>query len=477
MMADKQMSRRRFLQLSAVMAAGSVAVACAAPAPEGITGNVSAPAAEARTVTFMSTGGEADQLMFQNALKVAAEQPALAGNNIVVEWQPDPGGGWDKIMSMFASDTAYDVQRIDDDRVAELAMNNKIHQLDCMMELHQMNVDDYFPLFWKTLNLGGYQYSMVPVGGTNTLYYNRALFEEAGVDLPPTSWADAWSWEDFVVLAEKLAKKDSSGRPEQYALGFPKNVITPIAYGAGGSFVNEQQTSCTMAEQAVIDAVDQFVQLTAPGGPEWFSPPGLDTTELFNAGKLALNWASSNWYSNISQDIDWGICPWMKTSIHAMTENFDRAFVIPKSAVDSEAAFLLLKTLCEQPTVDILAQGRFGVPYFKAAAESPSFLEGRPDNKQVWVETMGEVNGHRVDVPTPRGPAGAYKVTFTDGPYFESALSGQISTQEALAQACAKAEEELSGWNWQAGLMETKLLEAGAVTCENIKMWPETDWP
>lgn len=474
-MVKQSLSRRQFLQATALVTVGTAVAACTAVGPS--QGGAAAPAQEGKNVTFMSTGGEADQLMFQEALKVAAEQPALQDRNITIEWQPDPGGGWDKIMAMFASDTAYDVQRIDDDRVAELALNNKIHQLDCLMELHQMQVDDYLPLFWQTLNLGGYQYSMNPMGGTNVLYYNVDLFAEAGLDEPPSSWADAWEWDAFLGIAEKLAKKDANGKPIQYALGFPSNVITPIAYGAGGSFLNPEQTACTMATSNVVEALQQFVDHTAPGGPEWFVPPGLDLAELFNAGTLALIWASSNFIPTISQEINWGICPWMKTPLYAMTENFDRTFVISKSAPDHEAAFLVMKTLCEQPAADIFAAGGFGVPYLKAALEGDAFANSKPANKQVWIETFGEVNGQRIDVPTPRGPASTYKVTFTDGSYFESAMSGQITAQEYMEQACAKAEQDLSSWNWSAGQMEARLIEAGAVTCEGTKLWPESDWP
>lgn len=477
-MIQRRMSRRDFLQFSATMATGVLATACTQIAPAGGPAAPVAPEAEGVTVGFMSIGGELDQEMFKEALDVANEQEVLQSKGITVEWQPYPGGGWDKIMAMFASDTAYDVQRIDDDRVAELALNNKVLQLDCFMDAYEMNVDDFYPLFWQTINLGGYQFSMNPLGGANVLYYNQDLFEEAGLDLPPTTWAEAWEWDEFLAIAEKLAKKDDSGKPIQYALGFPTNVISPIAYGAGGSFLNEDQTACAMTNPDVVAAVQQFVDLTVPGGPEWFVPPGLDLTELFNAGILALNWASMGFQNSISQDINWDICPWMKTPVYALTENYDRTFVISKTAPDPEAAFLVLKTLCEQPAVDVFARFKFGVPYLKASAEGPAFLdEKKPNNKQVWIETFGEVNGHRVDVPTPRGPADSYKNTFTEEKLFGAALAGQMSAQEFLERGCAQAQQALDELEWRAGQMEAKLREGGGVTCENTKIWPETDWP
>src|SRR5262245_31931099 len=63
--------------------------AAAAPKPSG-----------PRAITFMSTGNEGEQKMFQDAL--AAIKPKMDAEKITITWNPDPGGGWNKIMSMFA---------------------------------------------------------------------------------------------------------------------------------------------------------------------------------------------------------------------------------------------------------------------------------------------------------------------------------------------------------------------------------------
>lgn len=480
-------TRRGFLHISLAASLSAIVAACtpeatptSAPAAEkvGVDKVPPTPAPpEVKTVTFMSSGGEPDQLMFQEALEVASQQAAIQDNGIKIEWQPYPGGGWEKIMSMFAADQAYDVQRVDDDTVADLALNNKVYQLDCFMAEHGMKVDDYMPLFWRTINLGGWQFCMNPLCGAGAVYYNKALFEEAGVDTPPTSWADAWEWDEFVSICEKLSKKDDRGIPTQYAFSFPTTCAAEIAYGAGGSFMDETQTKCAMTEPEVVAAFDAFVELTAPGGPEYFVPPGLDGTELFNSGKLAMIRESMTLVPNISEDIDWEICPWPKTPRYAMIDNFDRTFVVAKTAPHAEAAFLVLKTLCEMPTVDVFAKHKFGIPYLIESAEGPVFNDDKPPfQKNVWLETLGDVNGHPVDLPTPRGIWGNLKTWFTNEQNFGAALSGEITTLEYLETGCRFCEEGVSAEGWQAGMMTERLIEAGTVDCPETKMWPETDW-
>ena len=75
----------------------------------------------------MSIGNEGDQKMFQEAI-AAAQKETLDAQNIKLNFQPGPGSrpdAWPKVMTMFAGNQAFDVQRIDDDRVYVLATENK----------------------------------------------------------------------------------------------------------------------------------------------------------------------------------------------------------------------------------------------------------------------------------------------------------------------------------------------------------------
>ena len=42
------------------------------------------------------------------------------------------------------------------------------------------------------------------------IYYNKKIFDEAGVPYPPTKWTEAWTWDEFVNVAKKLTK-DKNG--------------------------------------------------------------------------------------------------------------------------------------------------------------------------------------------------------------------------------------------------------------------------
>jgi multiple sugar transport system substrate-binding protein len=426
-----------------------------------------------REVSFMSTGTEVDQNMFKEAIDAALKE-SLDAQNIKVNFQPGPSGtgAWEKVMAMYAANQAFDVQRIDDDRVYLLAVENKIHQLDNWMLEHKMKKDDYYPAFWTTLAVEGYQYSLNPAGGANLVYYNMDIFDQAGIKAP-ASWKDAWSWEEFLTNVKKLSKV-SGGNTEVYGLAFPPNISTPTGYGAGATALNEDETKCAFDSQTVFDAIDPFIQMVTK--EKIMAPPELEDAgrlQLFNAGKIAMTWESMGFDRQISSNIKWGILPWMKTPKYAMTENYDRTFVISKTAKDPEAAFLTMKALCEKAACDVFAKHRFGLPYLKASAEGPIMNdESRPPaNKNLWRETYDVINGQPIDVPTPRSPVGeVWKQAFTDE-IFRSALAGQISTREFLDQASARVNAKIAEMGWKKGKGLEMLKAGGGLTDPDKKIW------
>jgi multiple sugar transport system substrate-binding protein len=427
-----------------------------------------------REVSFMSIGNEGDQKMFQEAI-AAAQKESLDAQNIKVNFQPGPASGpdaWAKVMTMFAGNQAFDVQRIDDDRVYLLATENKIFQLDKMMTDLGLKKDDYYPAFFTTLNLEGYQFSMNPAGGANVVYYNKDLFDQAGVKAPE-SWKDAWTWDQFVENAHKLAKV-SGGNTDVYALAFPPNISTPTGYGAGATAFNADETKCGFDGDDVLNAIDPIVQMVVKD--KIIAPPELGDAgrlQLFNAGKIAMTWESMGFDQNVSKSIKWDVMPWMKTPKYAMTENYDRTFVISKTAKDPEAAFLALKALCEKAAGDVFAKYHFGLPYFKASAEDPAVNDPNvaPAHKSVWRETFDNVDGHPVDVPTPRSPVGeVWKDSFT-ADLFNSALSGQISTRDFLDQASQKVNDKIAELNWHKGAGLDALKAGGGLTSPDTKFY------
>ncbi|MCL2243486.1 MAG: sugar ABC transporter substrate-binding protein [Treponema sp.] len=105
------------------------------------------------------------------------------------------------------------------------------------------------------------------------LYYNRAMFDKAGIPYPPANVANAWTWDQFVDVAKKLTL-DANGRTPNDA-GFDANRI--VQYGAmvdnltwqlevwalsnGGGFYSPDGKSVIIDQPAAMDAIQRVADL------------------------------------------------------------------------------------------------------------------------------------------------------------------------------------------------------------------------
>jgi len=105
------------------------------------------------------------------------------------------------------------------------------------------------------------------------LYYNKKMFDAAGIAYPPTNVANAWTWDQFVNTA-KLLTRDANGRTPNDT-GFDRNNIRQ--YGAqvnnltwqlevwalsnGGGFFSPDGRTLTIDQPAAIEAIQRVADL------------------------------------------------------------------------------------------------------------------------------------------------------------------------------------------------------------------------
>ena len=459
MSANATTTRRRFLGGGVALAGSAGLAACGGSSsgstPKGWT-----------SVSFMSIGDAQDQAMFKEMI-AAAQKESLDKQQIKIQWRPAPGDDWERTTALFASGTAADITRMDDDRVYSLALDKKIWQLDpwILDKKDGMNKDDYYDTFWTDNTVEGYQFCMEPAMGANVLYYNKDLFEKAGITAP-TSWTEAWGWDDFVTNVKKLTKK-SGGKTSVYGVGVPVNIVEPMIYGAGDTALNADQTECGLATPAAAESIDAMAELVRNG-----NIPTIDIEQLplFNSGKLAMAWGLS--VQEISKNIKWDIMPWPKSPLYACTKNYARAFVIPKTAKEPKAAYLALKALCGKAASDVIAKHQWAVPNFRTAAEGPAFTDHpAPATKKVWSETLSIGGEHPVMIRMPRGPIGlVWASTFVEGTLANGLMSGKMKTADYIKRGrkLVNAEIAKEKWNSKEGLK--KLQASGALADDSAKV-------
>jgi multiple sugar transport system substrate-binding protein len=155
------------------------------------------------------------------------------------------------------------------------------------------------------------------------LYYNRKIFDDAGIPYPPANAADAWTWDEFVAVAKKLTK-DTNGVTADQA-GFNANSIAtygvwfdtlgwmwPImAVSNGGGLMSQDGKEFLMdkpesieAAQAVADLYLKHKVSPQPGA----ALPTIEVTLL--SGQVAMatggQWNVGTNFPN-APDLDYGV--------------------------------------------------------------------------------------------------------------------------------------------------------------------------
>jgi multiple sugar transport system substrate-binding protein len=119
-------------------------------------------------------------------------------------------------------------------------------------------LDDYLPWTLERVRYGGDLWRLPAGVSVDVLWYNRTLFDEAGVPYPKRGW----SWDDLFLAARKLSGGEGGNRH----YGF---VIWPNVYGVflleaiGGSLVDESAVPLTFRFDApeVVAASRQLAEL------------------------------------------------------------------------------------------------------------------------------------------------------------------------------------------------------------------------
>lgn len=181
-----------------------------------------------------------------------------------------------------------------------------------------VDLDDFYEADSSTPDLNTGALDMVTVDGARygvptgfvplTMFYNKALFDAAGVEVPTT-------WEEWVTAAEALTvDQDGDGTPEQYGLALADhatvgNGVWPsLFYGNGGAVVEDGTAVIDSPENA--ETLEFWHDAITAGK---ISPTGVDGVSgdgLFSSGRAAM-YIGGPWMASVSEEngVDYGIAP------------------------------------------------------------------------------------------------------------------------------------------------------------------------
>ncbi len=345
---------------------------------------VNAQEAEVTTIVWSYWGDPGEDKV--NRTLIAAFEEEHPEIKIDVIWEP-----WstyfDKIETMWAGGESPDVLFLS--WVPTYASKGVLEPLDPWIEKSGYDLSDYWPGVLEAMRYNGKLYGLTRDADMKILYYNKKLFDEAGVSYPD----ETWTWDTFMEAAEKLTKKDASGRVTQFALGM-EGFWWAIWAGQKGHWLLDDvhnPSKCDLDNPEAVEAIGWFGDLMNKYQYAMRSA-ALDQAggdaEVFNTGQVAMiiQNASRIPTFNANPDLDYAIGPIPVPKDGQRANNSVGAgYCMGAASEHKEEAWTFLSWLQGKGGQTMFAETGTMFPALRSVAESDVFLAPPPGGKEAFL--------------------------------------------------------------------------------------------
>ncbi len=302
---------------------------------------------------------------------------------------------------------------------------------------------DFFPEVVERFTVNGPVYAIPrDTAPFACVYYNKKLFDQAGVPYP----TDDWTWDDLLRAAKKLTKVED-GRITQY--GFYAWAWQNFVYGNGGKLVNDLRhpTRCLLGEPKAIEGLQFYSDLmnkqeVAPT-PVALGNLAMGAQQLFMTQRVAM-FSSGFWEVPALRqitDFDWDVVMFPKGphGIRAFGTG-GTGYCILKSTAHPDLAWEVLKALAGDAGQAKLAETGLAQPANRRVAEGPAFAQStqRPLNKGMLNQAVKHVV-YEPFIPEWREMFELYVL-----PELDLLFHGQKTAKDAMAIAVPKVDAALA---------------------------------
>ena len=309
------------------------------------------------------------------------EYPNITVNLDVTPWE----GYWTKVQTQATSDTLPDLFWLNGPNFQLYASNGKVEPITGAVDAGAIDPANYPESLVDLYNLDGTQYGVPKDFDTIGLWFNKEIFEQAGVETPTADW----TWDDLKSASQTISDELSDEGIYGVAAGMDgQTTYYNTIFQAGGEVVSEDGTTSGYDSDADREGLSLWTDLIASGASP--SMPQLTDTpadQWFTSGKVGMfyggSWArAAIGTSDVKDDVDVAPLPAGKekaTVIHGVA-NVVAANSKNKQAAQALQAYLASKEAQEQ-------QGDMGaiIPAFEGT--QAAFAESYPGmNLQVFLD-------------------------------------------------------------------------------------------
>ncbi|MFC8597755.1 ABC transporter substrate-binding protein [Isoptericola sp. NPDC057191] len=345
-----------------------------------------------------------------------------------------------KLQTQGESRTLPDVFWMNGPNVQLYAANDLLEPITGLTDSGEIDPSKYPDALNQLYTFDGTQYGVPKDFDTVALWYNKALFKQAGVDLP----TDDWTWDEFKAAAgeisDKLSDKGVYGVVTELNGGGQSSYYDSILQ-AGGHVISDDGTTSGYDDPASIEGLQLWADLIADGAsPNVQQLSDTKPNVWFNSGKAAMFW-SGNWSVGEMKDSpnkdDFGIVRLPKGPEQRATVIHGLANVVAADSEHQEAANAFLAYLGSEEAQR--TQAEMGVANPAYTGTQQAFVDSVPSfGIQVFLDSADEMS---FPYPISQNTA-AWNAL--ENELLPQAFSGERPVEEVAKELADSMNEELA---------------------------------
>ena len=302
-----------------------------------------------------------------------------------------------KVTTQMSANNAPDILFVEVNNFVDLFLRGVLEDLDPYVTKDQMDLKPYYPSVVHRFSPNGHLFAVpqdtAPMG---VMYYNKKIFDEAGVPYP----TGKWSWpEPFLSICQKLIKKDAAGKQTRWAYTEANPInIENFLFSNGGNWVDDidHPTRFTAdspqgleAAQFRYDMIHKYHVAPSISEMQAFNY-GMGVENMFINGQIAMM-SSGIWYTPKflkEKNLDWDIVEFPRGPKGGQGwGSGGSGYALCKSSTKKELAWKVIKAITSETSITSLAATGMIQPAIKKLAESDVFLKSPgPAHKSILLE-------------------------------------------------------------------------------------------
>lgn len=355
--------------------------------------------------------------------------------NIKVEKIQIPDSDYSqKINTMIIGKNAPDVILSFETDLPRFAANGAIEPLDDYIKKGaSFELDDFIPAVEQISETTGGTYGLPWSYASEILYYNKDMFDEAGVAYPTSDW----TWDDFKEAAEKLTKREGDKTVQWGADAISFRGMWFSMIGAAGDDVVDKNGDLDLGD-GLVRTLEFQNELTNELKVSPQPTSGDSVSDLFASGSAAMT-RTGSWMTMMYKDneFNWDIAPLPsdKRNYNTLHTGF---YTISSDSKHKDEAWKFIDFMMSETGQTLTSEWVNNPSALKSIAEKGAYRNPGKNGPENW-ETFSE-----------SADAGQFGYTLVNASIttslvndFDSYLLGAKSLDDILEKSVPNAQKQI----------------------------------